>query len=101
MIFDEASQLPVESVLPALFRAKRVIVSGDEKQMPPSRFFGSELESDEGEEEGEWNEEDAERLDDQERDRLAQAAGTRPRRHHAQPGDTQKPALRHRVQLPA
>ena len=77
VIFDEASQLPVESVLPALFRAKRVIVSGDEKQMPPSRFFGSELESDEAEEEDEWNEEDAERLDDQERDRLAQAAGRR------------------------
>ena len=49
VIFDEASQMPVEHALPALYRGKRVIVSGDEKQMPPSSFFLSRIESDEDE----------------------------------------------------
>ena len=77
VIFDEASQLPVEYVLPALFRAKRVVVSGDEKQMPPSRFFGSQLDSDEEEGGDEWLNADDERFDETERERLAQAAGRR------------------------
>src|SRR5256885_4017685 len=54
VVFDEASQLPVESALPALFRAKRVVVSGDEKQLPPSSFFSSLLSSDEEEAAGDW-----------------------------------------------
>jgi primosomal replication protein N'' len=41
VVFDEASQIPVENALPALFRGKQVIVSGDEKQLPPSTFFSS------------------------------------------------------------
>ncbi|HUF61055.1 MAG TPA: AAA domain-containing protein [Verrucomicrobiales bacterium] len=77
VIFDEASQLPVESALPALFRAKRMVVSGDEKQMPPSRFFGSHLESDEDEETDSWLDADGASLDDSERERLIQAAGRR------------------------
>lgn len=40
-IFDEASQMRVVNALPALFRAKRCVVSGDEKQLPPTSFFGS------------------------------------------------------------
>jgi len=48
-VFDEASQIPVEHALPSLYRAKRVVVSGDEKQMPPTSFFSSRLESDEDE----------------------------------------------------
>ena len=36
VVYDEASQMPVEYALPSLFRSKIVIVtSGDEKQMPP------------------------------------------------------------------
>ena len=77
VIFDEASQLPVESALPALFRAKRMVVSGDEKQMPPSRFFGSHLESDEEEDADAWLDADDASLDDSERERMAQAAGRR------------------------
>ncbi|MCB1225013.1 MAG: hypothetical protein KDK99_04305 [Verrucomicrobiales bacterium] len=77
VIFDEASQLPVESALPALFRAKRMVVSGDEKQMPPSRFFGSQLESDEEDDADAWLDADDASLDDSERERLAQAAGRR------------------------
>ncbi len=77
VIFDEASQLPVESALPALFRAKRMVVSGDEKQMPPSRFFGSQLESDEEDDAEAWLDADDAGLDDSERERLTQAAGRR------------------------
>jgi primosomal replication protein N'' len=47
VIFDEASQLPVEWAVPAMYRARRVIVSGDEKQMPPTSFFQGRIGSDE------------------------------------------------------
>ena len=49
VIFDEASQMPVEYAIPSLFRARTVLVSGDDKQMPPSSFFSGRLESDETE----------------------------------------------------
>ena len=39
VIFDEASQCPVEAALPIFYRGVRAIVAGDEQQMPPSRFF--------------------------------------------------------------
>jgi tellurite resistance protein len=39
VIFDEASQCTVEAGLPVLLRAKRVVIAGDEKQMPPSSYF--------------------------------------------------------------
>ena len=48
VIYDEASQMPVEFALPTLFRGKISVVSGDEKQMPPTTFFASKVESDEG-----------------------------------------------------
>ena len=41
VVFDEASQLPVENALPAIYRASRLVVSGDERQLPPTRFFSS------------------------------------------------------------
>lgn len=47
VIYDEASQMPVEYALPTLFRSKIVVVSGDDKQMPPTSFFSSKVESDE------------------------------------------------------
>ncbi|MBX9689536.1 MAG: DUF4011 domain-containing protein, partial [Candidatus Obscuribacterales bacterium] len=47
VIFDEASQLLVEYAIPCLFRAKRAIVSGDEKQMPPPNFFAARVQNDE------------------------------------------------------
>src|SRR5262249_28431844 len=46
-VYDEASQMPVECALPTLFRGKEVIVSGDEKQLPPTSFFATRVESDE------------------------------------------------------
>jgi len=56
VIFDEASQIPVEDAVPALYRAPQVIVVGDEMQLPPTSFFSSgsgddaELEVEEGQE---------------------------------------------------
>jgi len=47
IIYDEASQMPVEYALPSLYRAEVVIISGDEKQMPPTAFFTSKVENDE------------------------------------------------------
>lgn len=60
VIYDEASQMPVEFALPTLFRGKVTVVSGDEKQMPPTAFFASKVESDEGQVfDGELPDEDA------------------------------------------
>ncbi len=39
LIVDEASQLEPTSILPVLFRAKQVIMVGDEWQMPPIKNF--------------------------------------------------------------
>lgn len=50
VVFDEASQMMVDFAIPALYRAKRVVISGDEKQMPPSSFFSSHVETDESDE---------------------------------------------------
>ena len=49
VVFDEASQMPVEHAIPALYRASLAVVSGDEKQLPPTAFFSSRVESDEAE----------------------------------------------------
>lgn len=51
VIFDEASQCTVESGIPAVYRAKQVIIAGDEKQLPPSNMFQSSFVSDDDEEE--------------------------------------------------
>ncbi|MCR4323576.1 MAG: AAA domain-containing protein [Nanoarchaeota archaeon] len=39
VIFDEASQTRLEKAIPSINRGKSLIVAGDEKQLPPSRFF--------------------------------------------------------------
>lgn len=41
VVFDEASQCRLEEALPVLTRARRVVIAGDPKQLPPSRFFES------------------------------------------------------------
>jgi hypothetical protein len=41
VVFDEASQLRLEEVLPIVHRAKRVVVVGDSEQLPPTDFFRS------------------------------------------------------------
>ncbi|MBB3169035.1 AAA domain-containing protein [Simiduia aestuariiviva] len=42
VIFDEASQIPLEDAVPTLYRARQMIVVGDEMQLPPSQFFASQ-----------------------------------------------------------
>lgn len=70
VIFDEASQMPIEYALPTLYRSARMVVSGDEKQMPPTSFFTSRVESDETEvfegqaQEDELGEEEREALEE-------------------------------------
>ncbi len=56
VIFDEASQIPLEEAIPAIYRSHQVIVVGDEMQLPPTTFFASARTEDESvivEEEGE------------------------------------------------
>lgn len=39
LIMDEASQVFMSDAIPVLFRAKTVVISGDQHQMPPSDYF--------------------------------------------------------------
>jgi hypothetical protein len=41
VLFDEASQCRLEEALPVLLRARRVVIAGDPRQLPPTRFFES------------------------------------------------------------
>jgi very-short-patch-repair endonuclease len=41
VIFDEASQCPVQHGVPAIYRAKRVVIAGDEQQLRPFDLFGA------------------------------------------------------------
>jgi hypothetical protein len=50
VVFDEASQCRLEEALPVLLRAKRVVIAGDPKQLPPTRFFESAVAASEDEE---------------------------------------------------
>jgi superfamily I DNA and/or RNA helicase len=47
LVFDEASQVPLEKSIPLWSRAKKCIVIGDEQQLPPTDFFKSHLEVEE------------------------------------------------------
>jgi predicted DNA-binding WGR domain protein len=56
VIFDEASQIPLEEAIPAIYRSHQVIIVGDEMQLPPTAFFAPTRSEDESvvvEEEGE------------------------------------------------
>jgi len=39
VIFDEASQIFIEKSIPSIFRGKKVVVAGDDKQLRPTSFF--------------------------------------------------------------
>jgi superfamily I DNA and/or RNA helicase/predicted DNA-binding WGR domain protein len=41
VIFDEASQIPLEEAIPAIYRSHQVIIVGDEMQLPPTTFFAT------------------------------------------------------------
>lgn len=51
VIFDEASQCPVEAAVPTLARARHALIAGDDQQMPPSHFFKASQDELEDEEE--------------------------------------------------
>ncbi|MEQ2527399.1 AAA domain-containing protein [Bacillaceae bacterium CLA-AA-H227] len=55
VIFDEASQLTVESGMPSVYRGKQIIVAGDEKQLPPSNLFRAGYADEEEEEEAKFD----------------------------------------------
>ena len=50
VIFDEASQCRLEEALPVLLRTRRVVIAGDPKQLPPTRFFESAVAASDDEE---------------------------------------------------
>jgi hypothetical protein len=50
VIFDEASQCRLEETLPVLTRGRRVVIAGDPRQLPPTRFFESAVAQSEDEE---------------------------------------------------
>jgi hypothetical protein len=39
VVFDEASQMFIENALPSIYRGKKIVVAGDNKQLPPSSTF--------------------------------------------------------------
>jgi very-short-patch-repair endonuclease len=39
VVFDEASQVTPADAIPAVLRARQVVVAGDERQLPPTSFF--------------------------------------------------------------
>jgi very-short-patch-repair endonuclease len=52
VIFDEASQVPSEEAIGAILRGRQLVVAGDAKQLPPTRFFERSA-SDDGDEDDE------------------------------------------------
>jgi very-short-patch-repair endonuclease/chorismate mutase len=56
VIFDEASQCTVENGMPSIYRGNKVVVAGDEQQLPPSFLFKGSVESDEDDEQEEFEE---------------------------------------------
>jgi|AntRauTorckE6833_2_1112554.scaffolds.fasta_scaffold03116_5 hypothetical protein len=46
VIFDEASQMYVEKAIPTIYRAKKVVIAGDSKQLRPSSLGQGRLSSD-------------------------------------------------------
>lgn len=46
VIFDEASQLYIERSIPTIFRAKKLVIAGDSKQLRPSSLGSGRLEYD-------------------------------------------------------
>lgn len=46
IIFDEASQMFVENSIPAIYRAKQVVVAGDDRQLRPDDLFIVKIDDD-------------------------------------------------------
>ena len=46
VVFDEASQVFPQDAVPAIARARQVVVVGDEQQLPPTSFFRADVDDD-------------------------------------------------------
>jgi very-short-patch-repair endonuclease len=46
VIFDEGSQVTPESAITAILRGRRVVIAGDDRQLPPTDFFTASNDSD-------------------------------------------------------
>lgn len=53
VIFDEASQIPPADAIPSIARGEKLVVAGDERQLPPTSFFGSTTDDSDDEEDTE------------------------------------------------
>lgn len=47
VIFDEASQICPEDAIGAMLRGKQIIIAGDKKQLPPTKFFNTSIDDNE------------------------------------------------------
>ena len=65
VIFDEASQLTTEDCIGSIIRGEKLVVAGDTKQLPPTSFFKTVVDSDDEEVEDEDtdNNNESERVD--------------------------------------
>lgn len=45
VIFDEASQIYIEKTIPTIFRAKKVVIAGDHKQLRPTFQFSARIDA--------------------------------------------------------
>ena len=72
VIFDEASQCPLEQALPAMYRGKRLIVAGDEKQLPPTSFFVADVASEDAPSAAEEDDEATDEIVDPRASRIAE-----------------------------
>ncbi len=63
VIFDEASQVRPYDAIGAIYRGKQLLVAGDQKQLPPTRFFDV-LDTDSDRDETEEDDDDAGSMSD-------------------------------------
>ena len=61
LIFDEASQILIERTIPSIYRAKKVVVAGDDKQLKPSSIGKKKVDE---ENDDEYEDEYEENIDD-------------------------------------
>lgn len=63
VVFDEASQLTTEDCIGSIIRGSKLVVTGDTKQLPPTSFFRTIVETDEEENDEQLQEQEREDLD--------------------------------------
>ena len=55
VVFDEASQVKPVDAFGAIIRGRQTVVVGDDRQLPPTRFFDKHMAADDGDEDAEEN----------------------------------------------